>query len=69
MIEKGRVTKAKVKWWGGIDHQYPYLWKADKSDAEYKESWSDLRLPKEEKAEVKKQIVIPKVKKDRGMKR
>lgn len=44
LIEKGYVTKAKVKWWGDIDYQYPYLWKADKSDAEYKESWGDPRV-------------------------
>jgi hypothetical protein len=49
LIEKGYVTKAKVKWWGGIDFQYPYLWKENKSDKEYKESWSDPRSPKENK--------------------
>ncbi|GAB6010375.1 hypothetical protein MK137Hg11_000301700, partial [Dysgonomonas reticulitermitis] len=25
LIEAGYMTKAKVKWWGGIDYQYPYL--------------------------------------------
>lgn len=49
LIEKGYVTKAKVKWWGGVDFAYPYLWKENKGDTEYKESWSDPRLPKEEK--------------------
>ncbi len=43
LIEAGYVTKAKVKWWGGIDYQYPYLWKENPSDTDYKESWSDPR--------------------------
>lgn len=46
LIENGYVTKAKVKWWGGGSFAYPYLWKENKSDAEYKESWNDPRLPK-----------------------
>ncbi len=49
LIEHGYVTKAKVKWWGGIDYQYPYLWKENKGDKEYKESWSDPRVTKVEK--------------------
>ncbi len=48
LIEKGYVTKAKVKWWGGVDFAYPYLWK-NKSDKEYNESWNDPRLPKDRK--------------------
>ncbi|WP_236264014.1 DUF3945 domain-containing protein [Dysgonomonas sp. Marseille-P4677] len=38
LIEHDCITKAKVKWWGGIDYKYPYLWKEDKSYTEYKES-------------------------------
>lgn len=48
LIEKGYVTKAKVKWRGGVDFAYPYLWK-NKSDKEYNESWNDPRLPKDRK--------------------
>ena len=32
------MLKAKVKWHGMGNYAYPYLWKADKSDSEYKES-------------------------------
>lgn len=59
------MTKAKVKWCGG-GFAYPYLWKENKSDTEYKENWGDPRVPKTEIKEVEKQIVILKVKKNRG---
>jgi len=49
LVEKGYVTKAKVKWYGIGTFAYPYLWKTNKSDADYKESWGDPRVPKEEK--------------------
>lgn len=62
LIEKGFVTKAKVKWYGG-GFAYPYLWKENKSDVEYRENWGDPRVKKEEKIEDKKQIVIPKINK------
>lgn len=62
LIEKGYVIKAKVKWWGG-SYAYPYLWKENKSDAEYKESWKDPRIKKEERAETKKQNQQPIIKK------
>ncbi|EGK00229.1 relaxase/mobilization nuclease domain-containing protein [Dysgonomonas gadei] len=67
LVESGFIAKAKVKWYGG-GFAYPFLWKTNKTDTEYKESFRDPRLPKEEKAEVKKQIIIPKVKKARGLK-
>lgn len=61
LIESGHITKAKVKWWGGIDFAYPYLWKQNKGNAKYKESWSDPRLPKEKKENIeqphKKQLI------------
>lgn len=63
LLEKGYMTKAKVKWFGGIDFQYPYLWKENKSDVEYRENWGDPRVKKEEKIEEKKQIIIPKINK------
>lgn len=65
LVENGNITKAKVKWYGG-GFAYPYLWKSNKSYIDYQESFRDPRLPKEEKKEVRKQIVIPKAKKDRG---
>ena len=65
LVENGYITNAKVKWYGG-GFAYPYLWKENKNDEEYKESFHDPRVPKEKKEEGKRQIVIPKVKKDRG---
>jgi hypothetical protein len=66
LIEAGYMTKATVKWWGG-GYAHLYLWKENKADAEYKESWSDPRLPKTPKEEQK---VKPPVvqKKNRGRK-
>ena len=55
LIEKGYVTKAKVKWWGGIDYQYPYLWKVNKGDKDYKESWSDPRIFKKKENKSQKE--------------
>ena len=46
LVENGYVANAKVKWWGGGSYAYPYLWKADMSDSEYKESWNDSRIKK-----------------------
>ena len=67
LIENGYVTQAKVKWYGMGNYAYPYLWKGDKSDSNYKESWDDPRLPKPEKS--KKQQTSPKIpKKNRGKK-
>ncbi|WP_368666937.1 relaxase/mobilization nuclease domain-containing protein [Dysgonomonas sp. 511] len=53
LIENGYVTKAKVKWWGMGSYANPYLWKENKVDAQYKESWSDPRLQKTQKEEQK----------------
>jgi hypothetical protein len=65
LIEAGYIVKAKVKWWGG-GYAHPYLWKENKADVKYKESWSDPRLPKEQKEEWKlKPTVVQK--KNRGM--
>ncbi|MBD8389131.1 DUF3945 domain-containing protein [Dysgonomonas sp. BGC7] len=49
LIEAGYITKAKVKWWGGLDFAYPYLWKENKEDAEYKKSWDNPKIQKREK--------------------
>lgn len=46
LIESGHITKAKVKWWGGLDCAYPHLWKEDKANTDYKESWCDPRVTK-----------------------
>lgn len=51
-IEAGCVTHAKVKWYGG-GYAYPYLWKVDKSDSDYKESWGSPRISKTQKVEKK----------------
>ncbi|NDV94289.1 hypothetical protein D0T84_05060 [Dysgonomonas sp. 521] len=67
LIEAGYIAKAKVKWYGISSYAYPYLWKSNRSDVEYKESWSDPRIKKEKKVEVKpKQPTIHK--KNRGRK-
>lgn len=47
LVENGCLTKAKVKWWGGINYQYPYLWKENKEDNEYRESWGDPAIIKD----------------------
>ena len=65
-IEAGCITHAKVKWYGG-GYAYPYLWKMNKSNTEYKESWNDPRVSKNQKIEKKpEQHKIPK--KNRGRK-
>jgi hypothetical protein len=51
LVENGHVVKAKAKWYGLGSYAYPYLWKANKSDSEYQESWDDPRLPKSQKSE------------------
>ncbi|MDH6309945.1 hypothetical protein M2451_002836 [Dysgonomonas sp. PFB1-18] len=53
LIEKGYITKAKVKWYGIGTFAYPYLWKSNKSDTEYQENWSDPRIPKAQELEKK----------------
>ncbi|MFV0329399.1 MAG: relaxase/mobilization nuclease domain-containing protein [Dysgonomonas sp.] len=55
LIESGHITKAKVRWYDG-GFAYPYLWKENKTDIDYKESWSDPRLSKEKKNESLKDI-------------
>ncbi len=67
LVENGYMTKAKVKWYGG-GFAYPYLWKENKADIEYKESFHDPRVPKEKKLEMKtKQSIVQQ--KNRGRKR
>lgn len=68
LIDNGYITKAKVKWFGGVNYVYPYLWKENKANTDYKESWSDPRLPQPLKAEQKpKQPTIRQ--KNKGRKR
>lgn len=64
-VEAGLVTKAKVKWYGG-GYAYPHLWKENKSDAEYKESWGDPRIKKEENQKNSQQQIPQNPKKSRG---
>jgi hypothetical protein len=66
-IEAGFMTKAKVKWYGG-GIAYPYLWKENKSDPDYKEAWGDPRMPKVEQAE-RRQNIIKKPNINKGRKR
>jgi hypothetical protein len=47
LIEKGHITCATVKWWGGGTAR-PYLWKENHGDADYKESWDHPNTPKEQ---------------------
>jgi len=68
LIEGGQITKATVKWYGYGNYANPYLWKANKSDTEYQESWGDPRIKKDQKEEKKQDISIN-VKKNRGRKR
>lgn len=56
-IDAGFVTRAKVKWYGG-GYAYPYLWKEDKADNDYKESWGDPRVMKIQKQEKKAESQI-----------
>lgn len=67
LVENNQVVKAKVKWYGLGSYAYPYLWKANKSDTKYQESWDDPRLPKNRKSESEeKQVIVPK--RNRGKK-
>lgn len=68
LIENGYIAKAKVKWFGGVNYAYPYLWKANKSDTDYLESWNDPRLPKAQKEEQKPKPSIVQ-QKNKGRKR
>lgn len=69
LIENGYATKAKVKWYGIGSYANPYLWKDNKSDSDYQESWSDPRLPKTPKEEQKPKQPIVQQQKNRGRKR
>ena len=67
LVEGGHITRAKVKYWGG-GYAQPYLWKTNKSDPDYNESWNDPRLPKPEKPEKQQpRINPPKQNRGRGM--
>jgi len=61
LIECGQITKATVKWWGGRGNEHPYLWKANKSDTDYQESWSDPRLPKQKQKPEETKLKTPKM--------
>lgn len=66
LIEDGQITKSTIKWWGGGSYAHPYLWKANKSDTGYQESWGDPRIKKEEKPENTQQQTPNKPEKKRG---
>lgn len=66
-IEAGFMTKAKIKWYGG-GYAYPYLWKENKADNEYRESWGDPRVEKDSKLKNKSKLsAISKINKGRKM--
>jgi hypothetical protein len=67
LIEKGYITKAKVKWYGMGNYAYPYLWKENKSDAGYKESWENPKLPQSEKQKVLPRPKYPKKNMDKKL--
>ena len=54
LVDRGEITKAKMKWWGGIDFQYPFVWK-DTQSGEIKHSFTDPRIPKEQLENEKQQ--------------
>ena len=71
LIEKGFMTKAKVKWYGIGNFAYPYLWKPDTVTGEdakklaayplaensgYCESWGDPRIEKTQKEEQNERV-------------
>jgi hypothetical protein len=72
LVEKGYTTRATVKWYGG-GFARPYLWKDNPADPDYKESWSDPRLTKEQLEKQRQELdnrfrrTIPQLKK--GLKR
>jgi hypothetical protein len=43
-----------MKWWGGIDYQYPSIWK-DPYSNEVKYSFADPRIPREQLEKEKQQ--------------
>lgn len=78
LLEKGYIVHAKIKWYGG-SFAYPHLWNPKSTkiegiekitkhtldeNSEYCLEWGDPRIPKQKKEEVKKQIVIPKIKRN-----
>lgn len=71
LIENGNVTQAKVKWYGIGNFAYPYLWKENKSDSGYQESWGDPRKLKVQKFEegINKKNILNNLKKrkERGI--
>jgi hypothetical protein len=69
LIEDDQIVKATIKWYGYGNYAYPYLWKENKADAEYKESWDDPRLPKVPKEEQKPKQPIVQQQKNRERKR
>lgn len=59
LIEAGFIARAVIKWWGGMGQTArPYLWKQNPTDAVYKESWGDPRLPKKEEKQAQRQELI-----------
>lgn len=53
LIEAGFVTRALVKWWGGMGQTArPFLWREngkEQGGEPYRESWDDPRMPEEQR--------------------
>lgn len=60
LIESGQITKATVKWHGYGNYAHPYLWKTNKLDKDYQESWSYPGLPTEEQKPKETKLKAPK---------
>ncbi len=58
LVENNEVVKAKVKWYGLGSYAYPYLWKANKTDSQYQESWDDPKLQKNERVNQSKNSLL-----------
>ena len=68
LIEAGYITRAVVKWWGGMGQTArPYLWKQNPTDAEYRENWGDPRKPQQRPKVKTCEPTQPKQKKGRGV--
>lgn len=68
LIEAGYITRAVVKWWGGMGQTArPYLWKQNPTDTEYKENWDDPRKPQLRPKVKTCEPTQPKQKKGRGV--
>lgn len=69
LIERGFVVHAVVEWHGVGQTARPYLWKEKPTDTDYKESWSDPRVPSQTARREVKHVpsIAPKRKRKQGL--